>query len=174
MTQRKVQELSLSRSATTDSLTGLLNRAGFRSRLEQAMLNASAGTISLAMIDVDRFKLINDNSGHQVGDLVLKEIAKRISGQVRSSDAVGRLGGDEFIILLNTPNWEMVQDICNRIVATVCDTAVELPSGGSIKTAISCGVTRLQAGLAVDDFIHEADIALYEAKRGGRNRVVVA
>jgi diguanylate cyclase (GGDEF)-like protein len=174
VTQRKIQELSLSQSATTDSLTGLLNRAGFRARLEQALLNASPGTISLAMIDVDRFKLINDNCGHQAGDLVLKEIARRISHQVRSSDAVGRLGGDEFIILLNLQNWDMVQDICNRIVVAVDGTAVDLPSGNSLSTAISCGVARVQANPTVDEFIHQADLALYEAKRTGRNRVVAA
>ncbi len=174
VTARKNQELSLSRSAMTDSLTGLLNRAGFHARLEHALLTAKPGSLSIAMIDVDRFKLINDNSGHQVGDLVLKEIARRISNQVRSSDAVGRLGGDEFVILLATPNWDMVQDICERIVIAINADPVSLPSGNDLRTAISCGVTRLRHGASADDFIHEADVALYEAKRGGRNRVVAA
>jgi diguanylate cyclase (GGDEF)-like protein len=174
VTQRKNQELSLSRTATTDSLTGLLNRAGFRARLEHALLTARPGALSIAMIDVDRFKLINDNSGHRVGDIVLREIARRISSQVRSSDAVGRLGGDEFVILLDTPNWEMVQDICGRIVTAVSTDVVGLPSGNSLRTAISCGVTRYRSGLTIDEFIHEADVALYEAKRAGRNRVVAA
>lgn len=174
VSQRKNQELSLSHTATTDSLTGLLNRAGFRGRLEQALINAQPGALSIAVIDVDRFKLINDNSGHQVGDIVLREIARRISGQVRASDAVGRLGGDEFVILLATPNWGMVQDICGRIVATVSTDPVMLPSGNGLRTAISCGVTRYREGLSIDEFIHEADVALYEAKRGGRNRVVAA
>ncbi|MBT2187087.1 sensor domain-containing diguanylate cyclase [Sphingobium nicotianae] len=172
VTTRKNQELSLSRTATTDSLTGLLNRAGFRSRLDHALLNAAPGALSVAIIDVDRFKLINDNRGHQVGDLVLKEIAQRISGQVRTSDAVGRLGGDEFVILLATPHWETVQEICARIVTSVNAEPVALPSGNSLRTAISCGVSRFRAGLSADDLIHEADVALYEAKRGGRNRVV--
>jgi diguanylate cyclase (GGDEF)-like protein len=126
------------------------------------------------MIDVDRFKLINDNSGHQVGDIVLREIARRIASQVRSSDAVGRLGGDEFVILLTTPNWDMVQEICGRIVAAVNADPIVLPSGNALRTAISCGVTRLQVGLSADEFLHEADVALYAAKRGGRNRVVAA
>lgn len=174
VTQRKNQELSLSRTAKTDSLTGLLNRAGFRSRLDLALLNARPGALSIAMIDVDRFKLINDNSGHQVGDMVLREIARRIAAQVRSSDAVGRLGGDEFVILLTTPNWDKVQDICGRIVTAVNADPIVLPSGNALRTAISCGVARFQAGLSADDFLHEADQALYAAKRGGRNRVVAA
>ena len=174
VTARKNQELSLSRSATTDSLTGLLNRAGFHARLNHALLTAKPGSLSIAMIDVDRFKLINDNSGHQVGDIVLREIARRISGQVRASDAVGRLGGDEFVILLATPNWEMVQEICARIVVSINADPIILPSGNSLRTAISCGVARLRLGVDADDFIHAADVALYEAKRAGRNRVVAA
>ncbi len=174
VTIRKNQELTLSRSATTDSLTGLLNRAGFRDRLERALINAPHGSLSIAVLDVDRFKLINDNSGHQVGDIVLCEIAQRIASQVRSCDAVGRLGGDEFVILLSTPDWDRVQEICNRIVTAVNRDAVVLPSGNGLRVAISCGVARLSDSRTVDEFIHEADTALYQAKRSGRNCVVAA
>jgi len=93
---------------------------------------------------------------------------------VRSSDAVGRLGGDEFVILLTTPNWDKVQDICGRIVTAVNADPIVLPSGNALRTAISCGVARFQTGLSADEFLHEADQALYAAKRGGRNRVVAA
>ena len=171
---RKQQELSLSRSASTDSLTGLLNRAGFRDRLERALATAASGSLSLAMIDVDKFKLVNDNLGHRTGDAVLQEIARRISGEVRASDAVGRLGGDEFIILLTTPDWTMVREICDRLVKAVGSQPIELPSGNPLGAAISCGVACYREGLSAEDFIHEADVALYEAKRAGRNRVVAA
>jgi diguanylate cyclase (GGDEF)-like protein len=174
VTMRKNQELSLSRTATTDSLTGLLNRAGFRDRLDHALMHAKPGTLSVAVIDIDRFKLINDNSGHQVGDVVLREIAVRISSLVRASDAVGRMGGDEFVILLSTSNWERVQEICTRIVSAVGSEPITLPSGNSIRAAISCGVARYREGLSADEFIHEADTALYQAKRSGRNQMVAA
>jgi diguanylate cyclase (GGDEF)-like protein/PAS domain S-box-containing protein len=174
VTARKWQELALAHSAKTDSLTGLLNRAGFLSRLEQAVATARSGTLSIAMIDVDRFKLINDNAGHQAGDAVLQEIAARILGEVRASDAVGRLGGDEFVILLVTPDWTKVQEICDRIVAAVSSEPVTLPNGARLQTAISCGVARYYSGQSVEEFLHSADIALYEAKRGGRNRVIAA
>lgn len=174
VTMRKNQELTLSRSATTDSLTGLLNRAGFRDRLERTLMSAPEGSLSIAVLDVDRFKLINDNSGHRVGDLVLCEIAQRITSQVRNCDAVGRLGGDEFIVLLSTPNWDMAQEICNRIVTAVNRDAVILPGGNGLHVAISCGVARLSDRRTVDEFIHEADTALYQAKRNGRNCVVAA
>ena len=174
VTLRKNQEINLSRSATTDSLTGLLNRAGFLQRLEAALHGAEPGSLSLAVIDVDRFKFINDNLGHQVGDVVLREIAERISGQVRSGDAVARLGGDEFVVLLATPNWKTVEDICNRIVRSVQAEPVAAENGGPLRATISCGVTRLRKGLTPDQFINEADLALYQAKRNGRNRVAAA
>jgi len=174
ITERKQQQLMLARSAATDSLTGLLNRAGFLARLELALANARGGEMSLAIIDVDRFKLINDNAGHRAGDVVLREIAHRLLAEVRSGDAVGRLGGDEFIILLATADWDRVQKICNRVVEAVSSEAIELPTGTALRTAISCGVTQYREGLTAEEFIHEADLALYEAKRGGRNRVVAA
>jgi diguanylate cyclase (GGDEF)-like protein len=166
--------MALARSAHTDSLTGLLNRAGFMTRLERALAGAEMGTLVLAMIDVDRFKLINDNCGHQTGDAVLKEIARRIAGQLRSSDSVGRVGGDEFVVLLDNADWDRAQEICGRLVESVSVEPVRLESGQTISAAISCGVARHRGGLSADQFLHDADVALYEAKRGGRNRVVAA
>lgn len=174
ITERKQQQLILARSAATDSLTGLLNRAGFLARLELSLVNARAGGMSLAIIDVDRFKLINDNAGHRAGDIVLKEIAHRLLAEVRSGDAVGRLGGDEFIILLATADWDRVRNICSRLVEAVSSQAIQLPSGGSLRAAISCGVAQYKDGLSAEEFMHDADLAMYEAKRGGRNRVVAA
>ncbi|MCE7795731.1 diguanylate cyclase [Sphingobium sufflavum] len=170
---RKAQTMALARSAYTDSLTGLLNRAGFLLRLERALAGRTEGLV-LAMIDVDRFKLINDNCGHQTGDAVLEEIARRISGQLRVTDSVGRMGGDEFVILLDTTEWDSAQEICRRLVDAVSAQPVRLASGQTIAAAISCGVVRHRVGMSADHFLHDADVALYEAKRGGRNRVVAA
>lgn len=172
ITERKQQELHLERSAHTDSLTGALNRAGFLARLERVLENATDRALSLAMIDVDRFKLINDHSGHVAGDQVLREIADRIAAEVRAGDAIGRLGGDEFVLLLETPDWEKAQEICERVVAAVDGTEIGLPTGRMLKAAISCGVARYRAGQSADELIHAADLALYEAKRAGRNRMV--
>jgi diguanylate cyclase (GGDEF)-like protein/PAS domain S-box-containing protein len=174
ITDRKQQQLTLARSAATDSLTGLLNRAGFLTRLEYALSNAEDGALSLALIDVDRFKLINDNAGHRAGDMVLKEIAARLGAEVRSGDAVGRLGGDEFVLLLATGDWNRVQKVCNRVVEAVRSEPIMLPSGASLRAAISCGVVQYKAGLSAEEFMHEADLVLYEAKRRGRDQVVAA
>jgi len=171
---RKHHEAELVRLSTTDSLTGLLNRAGFLSRLKQELNNDRRGVLSLAMIDVDRFKLINDNCGHQTGDIVLQEIARRISFEVRSSDAVGRLGGDEFVVLLSTTSLEQAEHVCERVVASISTAPVKLPSGETMHTAISCGLSKYVPGISAEDLLHEADLALYTAKRGGRNQFVSA
>ncbi|HEX7819928.1 MAG TPA: diguanylate cyclase [Sphingobium sp.] len=171
---RKAQTIALARSAQTDSLTGLFNRAGFMARLERALDSARADGLVVAMIDVDRFKLINDNRGHQTGDAVLEEIARRIAGQLRATDSVGRMGGDEFVVLLDTIDWDSAQEICRRLVAAVGSVPIRLESGETITAAISCGVARHRPGLSADHFLHDADVALYEAKRGGRNQVVAA
>lgn len=170
---RKAQTMALARSAQTDSLTGLLNRAGFMSRLERALGGGHGEGLVLAMIDVDRFKLINDNCGHQTGDAVLEEIARRIAGQLRTTDSVGRMGGDEFVVLFDNIDWDSAQDICRRLVQVVSNNPVQLGSDKTVDTAISCGVARYRTGMGADSFLHDADVALYEAKRGGRNQVAV-
>ncbi len=171
---RKVQSMALARSAQTDSLTGLLNRAGFLEQLELALGRAAPGMLVLAMVDVDRFKLINDTCGHQGGDAVLKEIARRISGQLRATDSVGRMGGDEFVVLLDNIDWDYAQDICRRLVEAVGTVPIPLQVGDPIGVAISCGVARHRLGMSAEHFLHDADVALYEAKRGGRNQMVAA
>jgi diguanylate cyclase (GGDEF)-like protein/PAS domain S-box-containing protein len=174
VTERKLQVRALARSAMMDSLTGLFNRAGFLYRLGRALSVGGERRLALAMIDVDRFKLINDNSGHAVGDLVLAEIGRRIAGEVRASDTVGRLGGDEFAVLLEISDGDDAEDVCARIVAAVASRPIALASGGSIGAAISCGLAWHQPDSDAEDFLLAADTALYEAKRGGRNRVVAA
>ncbi|MET0371118.1 MAG: diguanylate cyclase [Sphingobium sp.] len=174
VTERKHHATALAHSAMTDSLTGVLNRAGFMHRLDAALAHGPAGALAIAMIDVDRFKLINDNSGHLAGDSVLREIATRISRQIRAQDAVGRLGGDEFAILIDASDGIDVNEICNRIVAAIGSAAIALPGGGALRTAISCGVGMYEPGQSADDLLHAADGALYAAKRGGRNSVVAA
>ncbi len=157
-----------------DSLTGLMNRAGFMHRLGRSLAARRDAPLALAIIDVDRFKLINDNRGHPVGDVVLAEIGRRISGEVRGCDVVGRLGGDEFAVLIDATDQAKAQEICARIVGAVSRTPIELPMGGTISAAISCGLAWQQPEVSADEFVLAADTALYEAKRGGRNRVVAA
>lgn len=174
VTARKRHATALARSAMTDSLTGLLNRAGFMYRLNKALAMKRDGTLALAMIDVDRFKLINDNAGHFNGDIVLREVAARVAREVRGGDAVARLGGDEFVILLDASGETDPEDICRRVVAAVASAPIHLPTGAALRAAISCGVARHVPGQSADRFLEAADTALYEAKRGGRNRVVAA
>jgi diguanylate cyclase (GGDEF)-like protein len=173
ITARKHHAALLTQAAETDSLTGLYNRAGFLARLDAAVEQADSGALSVAMIDVDRFKGINDGSGHNAGDIVLHEIARRIAAVVGTSGMVGRLGGDEFALLLAVPE-RAARRICASIVAAVGEMPVALPSGGTIPTTISCGIAPHRSGFTASRLLHAADEALYTAKRGGRNRFQAA
>ncbi|CDO37177.1 diguanylate cyclase [Novosphingobium sp. KN65.2] len=173
-TRRKQRERELADAAQTDELTGVLNRAGFMERFQAAIADRPETGLSLALIDVDRFKSINDELGHLVGDAVLREIAARLVSEVRETDVVGRLGGDEFVLLLRTDNSEVAQGICKRIVDRVASEAVDMRFGQEVRTQISCGLVYHIAGLGVEDMIHNADMALYAAKRAGRNQLRVA
>jgi len=167
----------LSFKADHDPLTGLSNRAHFDARLALALKTAreNGERISLFFIDVDRFKSINDELGHEVGDAVLCAIARRLRSRVREGDFVARLGGDEFAVLL-TPLCSPLQ--AGRIAASILDSMVEpieLPSGNTLNASLSVGIA-LYPDHATDaiGLLKKADEAMYGSKRAGRGVYSVA
>lgn len=174
ITARKAKEMSLAASAEMDDLTGVRNRKGFMARLDEVYQCGTIHGKHLGMIDVDRFKLINDNAGHAAGDEVLKVLGSILAAEVRQDDVVARLGGDEFAILLMTRDNVRAEEICQRIVRAVGEREVTLASGQRLRIQISCGLAQYRAGETKEEWLHQADMALYEAKRGGRNQLVAA
>jgi diguanylate cyclase (GGDEF)-like protein len=153
-----------------DVLTGLPNRALFDNKLEQTLAAAAPGEkLAVLMLDLDRFKHVNDTLGHQAGDRVVHEFGQRLSSLLRSNDAIARLGGDEFaVVLTGIGERESVEMICARI-----HDAVRKPFeivGRQAFVGVSIGVALApEAGLDRIDLMRKADIALYQAKSEGRN-----
>jgi diguanylate cyclase (GGDEF)-like protein len=165
----------LYREATTDDLTGLTHRKHFLRRLEEEQARARLADQSLAvlMIDVDRFKRVNDTYGHPVGDRVLKGVAWTILRAVRHPDVASRFGGEEFAVLLCGTNLAGAQSVAERIREAV--EGERYARGSAVTVSVGVALHRPAAeSLAVGDVIAAADAALYDAKRGGRNRVCVA
>jgi diguanylate cyclase (GGDEF)-like protein len=159
------RELRMTASAMTDSLTGLPNRALLSSRLEQmiSMAARDAGQFAVAVIDLDRFKWVNDTLGHGAGDTLLKEVARRLRGAVRGSDTVARLGGDEFVVLIRGGLSQA------RVVADHLLLAMKEPvgvQGQHIDVAMSIGIAVFpEHGDNSLTLMRHADAAMYEAKR---------
>jgi diguanylate cyclase (GGDEF)-like protein len=158
---------NLERRATTDELTGLVNRREFERLTEDALLEASRmGTgVCLMLIDLNGFKQVNDTLGHQFGDLVLQASAERLKDAVRDTDVVGRWGGDEFVIMLPTvQDGTAVRASAERIASRLSSTPVvgDVSMSGSIGAAL---YPRHGGGL--DELIRAADVAMYEAKTTG-------
>ncbi|WP_369927070.1 diguanylate cyclase domain-containing protein [Xanthomonas sp. NCPPB 2632] len=177
--ERARMEQLVRHQATHDALTGLPNRLLFRERLESTIAEGNSGgtTFALAYIDIDGFKGINDGHGHAAGDELLKAIALRIDARTRGTDTVARLGGDEFAVLLHdtgdtTGALARCQALCDAIAEpytlTVGDVRIPARIGASI------GVTMFRPGEAYDEIVAIADGAMYEAKRSGKNRCVLA
>lgn len=165
----------LNELATHDELTGAFNRRVMVERLElQAVYKARYGTLaSVAMLDLDHFKRINDSHGHSVGDLALKALVRALDGALREGDILARFGGEEFLILLPLSGHEAAAQTAERLRLAVA--GVELDVGGTrIPLRASLGVAELKTGENVSGWLHRADQALYRAKDEGRNRVVVA
>ena len=135
VTDRKRLELNLTEQAQKDALTGLLNRRGFNEKASRALARPQGEGPFLAMIDVDRFKLVNDNLGHEAGDIVLTAIGDTLNGQLRSSDVIARLGGDEFAILLTMPLESQAMEVCERLVGAMAARSIGLPGGNKIGRA---------------------------------------
>lgn len=160
--------------ASHDQLTGLLNRSGFKDRAERqlALLAAEKRPVAVLMIDIDRFKSINDSHGHAAGDRVLVAFAKGAAEHLRDEDVFGRVGGEEFAVLLPNCRWEDAEEAAERIRAGFARTPVELEGARSILATVSVGSASCrQAPLDLDSLLLAADKALYRAKKAGRNRI---
>lgn len=151
--------------AYADALTGLANRRALDERLE-----AAAGTVLVLMVDVDRFKLVNDVHGHQAGDVALRSIARTIDEAVGERGTAYRYGGEEFAIVLDSGDSAALGCVSERVRAAVEAAAIEVDDT-VLNLTVSIGTAW---GDDPTDAIARADIALYEAKRSGRNRVVAA
>ena len=174
--ERYEHEQLLTHVAEHDALTGLLNRRGFDLQLDRHLATFARRREqgALVLLDVDHFKYINDTRGHQVGDLVLVELARALKGRLRDSDVLARLGGDEFAILLRQGDTDAARSLAQGLLAAA--QAIDIPMlEGSRRLSISVGVAPLTASLAGSgEAMARADLAMYDAKEGGRNRLAVA
>lgn len=177
ITERKRMEQRLIELASTDELTGLPNRRHFVEALERehARIRRFGKSAVLLMLDLDHFKRINDQYGHAAGDAVLVAFAETLRQHLRRTDLAGRLGGEEFAVLLPETEVEAACVLAERLREAVAGRAVEIEGIGAIGVTVSLGLARLgvldarpEAALA------RADAALYRAKQGGRNRVELA
>lgn len=160
-----------------DPLTGLSNRRYFDAHAATLLTEAvrQRRPLALMMLDLDRFKSINDTYGHQGGDAVLSEFAQRISSAIRGEHLVARLGGEEFAVLMQDTGIEAVERAAERIRQLVAAVPMQVPqTGRAVPVTVSIGIAELIPGETMDGLIARADAALYAAKSMGRDRVVRA
>jgi two-component system, cell cycle response regulator len=180
--ENAVNRARLVRSGLTDFLTGWHNRRYLHERLKEELARAQRQdtNVTCLVIDLDRFKLINDQYGHLVGDMALREAARRINREIRGSDAAARFGGDEFVLLAPGMSAEQAQVLAERIRRGVADIPLEIAPGQQHLMSVSIGVASVvpqrtsDLELLSEELLGAADQALYRAKEKGRNRVEVA
>jgi diguanylate cyclase (GGDEF)-like protein/PAS domain S-box-containing protein len=162
--------------ATTDELTGLANRRHFLARLEEEIARSqrSAAPLTLVMLDVDFFKRINDAHGHAAGDEVLRAVARVAKQTMRGVDLVGRLGGEEFAVLMPDTPIDSAEIACERLREAIATACIVLPSGIYTYATASLGLAALGGEETGSALLARADGALYSAKDDGRNRLKLA
>lgn len=165
------------KQALRDPLTGVLNRRAVLDMLARELPRAQrlGYPVCVAMIDLDRLKQLNDSLGHIAGDAAMSALAARVQSQLRPYDAVGRYGGDEFLLVLTSCAAAQGQVVCERIRLAICSTPFAT-AGTIINLSISIGLVAVEGGevVTVESMIERADVALYKAKNAGRNKVVLA
>jgi two-component system, cell cycle response regulator len=168
---------ALRRLATRDELTGLANRREYDRILseEEDRAGRFGQPLSLVIIDIDHFKTVNDTRGHPTGDVVLREVALRISGVIRSVDRAARIGGEEFALILVQTDGAAAMEVARRAIEAVARSPVSVGGGLELAVTASAGVAELPSDAAdAAGLFGAADRALYAAKERGRNRVVAA
>ena len=171
--ERTAMEQSL--AARLDPLTGIFNRTEFQNRLEDVLNDENKRSFALIGIDIDHFKTFNDTFGHLAGDNALKGVTHLIGASVRKTDCLARLGGEEFAILMPDTRVEFAHKIAEHIREQVSQFTMDFIQDKTYKLTISAGVFHGTGdGLSGDQVMEIADRKLYEAKNGGRNRVIVA
>ena len=173
ITIARQQELELRKLADTDELTGILNRRAFTLQLEQDFNNPSAKGLSCLMIDIDHFKEINDQVGHLSGDEVITQVAHICCDTIRGSDYIGRLGGEEFGVVLTHTNAIQAYDIAERIRESIESTPCHVDEHIILPT-VSIGIAELNSQVSsVRELMVQADKAMYYSKQTGRNQVTL-
>jgi diguanylate cyclase (GGDEF)-like protein/PAS domain S-box-containing protein len=175
LTERKRTEADIHQLAYFDYLTGMPNRRFLNDELHRMLSRSvrSGHAGALLYIDLDNFKLLNDTLGHEIGDLLLQQVACRLRHAVRDSDCVARLGGDEFVVLLENLGQDPqaaaseAGQVAHKILAT-CDEAYALP-GRDYRSTPSIGIAMFDGRCGADVLLRQADLAMYQAKAAGRN-----
>lgn len=173
ITQTYMDEKELRRLADTDELTQVFNRRAFTLHLERAFNDSTNTIMSCLMIDIDHFKEINDRVGHLSGDEIIRQVARVCEDNIRSNDHIGRLGGEEFGIMLNRTNAIQAYDVAERIREAVASYSCHI-DGHIIVPTVSIGIAELTDHVSsVRELMVNADKAMYFSKQTGRNQVTV-
>jgi len=170
------QQAQLRAISTIDPLTGLHNRRWMNEMFLRQIDRCAreAKPLSLAVVDIDHFKSVNDTHGHPGGDQVLVQVAHAMQKHFRPTDLLARYGGEEFCVLLPDTALDLAAAALDRLRASIAGTALELGEGKTLKITISGGVAQWREGWSLEDLVNAADAALYRAKREGRNRVLAS
>ncbi|MBY5921704.1 GGDEF domain-containing protein [Ferrimonas balearica] len=167
ITQQKASELNWARLASTDPLTGLANRRHFQSHCSEALTRSREnGTpLTLLYLDLDDFKRVNDRYGHEAGDAVLAQVAKRLQSCMRTQDLLARIGGDEFVVVLESTDFEQAELLAQRIEEAMSQP-MSLPKGDNVRQGMSIGVASYpQDGSDAEALVNSADRQMYQAKQ---------
>ncbi len=164
----------MSQQLERDPLTGLGNRRALTLQGAQWLADniRHKQPLSMLVMDLDRFKAVNDNHGHPLGDRLLCALAHTLREVTRAADLCVRIGGDEFVVLLPRTDLSNAMECAERIRRAVAMLAIETPTGGHVNASVSIGVATHRHGMDLDQLYHQADGALYAAKRAGCNRVL--
>ncbi len=165
-------------AAVTDSLTGLANRGALLASADVVIAETVADglPVGIAVFDLDQFKLINDTYGHRTGDAVLRRFAERAVANMRGTDLIGRIGGEEFAAIIPGAHPSAAMDFAERVRVAFSSDPI-LSNGHEVRATVSSGVAVVEPGhefIHLDDILDRADIALYVAKSSGRDRVVLS